>query len=90
MTAEGRSLWGFDTKLDKFLDAEMIKGMDNLYYTTWFTSKEKCILIAYSDIANPDNAQTKWYMEFKSPNMFVMTTLINNKPVKVETWTRVK
>jgi hypothetical protein len=90
ITAEGRSLWGYNTKLDKFLDAEMIKGMDNVYYATWFTSKEKCISIEYSDIANPDNVQTKWYMEFKSPNMFVMTTIINNKSVKAETWTRVK
>jgi hypothetical protein len=89
-TSEGKSLWGYDTKLDKFLNSEMIKGMDNEFYASWFTTKNKCLMFAYGDIANPENAKTKWDMEFKSQNLFVMTTTINNKPVKVETWTRIK
>jgi len=88
--SEGKSLWGYDTKLDKFLNAEMIKGMDNEFYASWFINKTKCLMFAYGDISNPENAKTKWDMEFKSQNLFVMTTTINNKPVKVETWTRVK
>jgi hypothetical protein len=88
--SEGKSLWGYDTKLDKFLNAEMIKGMDNEFYASWFTTKNKCLMFAYGDISNPENAKTKWDMEFKSQNLFVMTTTINNKPVKVETWTRIK
>jgi len=28
--------------------------------------------------------------EFKSPDMFVETTIVNNKPVKTDTFTRVK
>ena len=88
--SEGKSLWGYDTKLDKFLNAEMIKGMDNEFYASWFINKTKCLMFAYGDISNPENAKTKWDMEFKSQNLFVMTTTINNKPVKVETWKRIK
>jgi uncharacterized protein (DUF2147 family) len=87
---EGKQLWGYDKNLDKYTMSEMIKGMDNALYSSWFTSKNKCVMIFYSDILNPDNASMKYEVEFKSPDMLIQTTIKNNKPVKVDTMTRVK
>jgi hypothetical protein len=87
---DGKQLWGYDKKLDKCSMCEMIKGMDNSVYLSWFTSDSKCSMLSYGDISNPDNASPRWEVEFKSPDMFLQTTIINNKPVKVDTYTRVK
>ena len=87
---DGKQLWGYDKKLDKWSMSEMIKGMDNSVYLSWFTTKSKATMLSYSDISNPDNASTKWDVEFKSPDMFLQTLIINNKPVKVDTYKRVK
>jgi hypothetical protein len=87
---EGKILWGYDNNLDKYIMSEMIKGMDNLIYSSWFISYNKCAMFSYNDISNPDMASTKWEVEFKSPDMFVETTLKNNKPVKVDIFNRVK
>jgi hypothetical protein len=87
---EGKQLWGYDKNLDKYTMSEMIKGMDNALYSSWFTSKNKCSMIYYSDILNPANASKKYELEFKSPDMLVQTTIVNNNSVKVDTMTRVK
>jgi hypothetical protein len=87
---EGKSLWGYDKNLDKCVMSEMIKGMDNLVYSSWFISNNKCAMFSYNDISNPDMASTKWEVEFKSHDMFTQTTIKNNKPVKVDTFKRIK
>jgi hypothetical protein len=90
IVSEVKSLWGYNTDLDKYLNAEMIKGMDNNFYSTWFTTKNICLMIPYSDMNNKDNAALKWTVEFKSSDEFVFTTVLNNKPAKVDTFKRVK
>ncbi len=87
---EGKQLWGYDKNLDKYTMSEMIKGMDNALYSSWFTSKNKCAMIFYSDILSPDNASMKYEVEFKSPDTLVQTTIVNNKPTKIDTMTRIK
>jgi hypothetical protein len=87
---EGKQLWGYDKNLDKYIWSEMFKGMDNVFYTSWFTSKNKCTMLYFGDISNPDNATTKWDIEFKSPDMFIQNMIMNNKIVKVDKCTRVK
>jgi hypothetical protein len=87
---EGKQLWGYDKNLDKYTMSEMIKGMDNTLYSSWFTSKNKGVMIFYSDILNPDNASMKYEVEFKSPDTLVQTTIVNNKPTKIDTITRIK
>jgi len=87
---EGKSLWGYDKILDKCVMSEMIKGMDNLIYSSWFIGKNKCAMFSFNDISNPDMASTKWEVEFKSPDIFIQTTIKNNKSVKIDTFTRVK
>ena len=87
---EGKLLWGYDNNLDKYFMYQMIKDVDNLSYSSWFKSNNKCAMFSYNDISNPEIASTKWEFEFKSPDLFIQTEIKNNTPVKVYTYTRVK
>ncbi len=87
---DGKQLWGYDKKLDKCSMSEMIKGMDNSVYLSWFTSNNKATMLSYGDISNPDNASTKWDVEFKSPDLFVEKMIVNGKLLKTFTMTRIK
>lgn len=87
---EGKQLWGYDKNLDKYIMSEMIKGMDNALYSSWFTSKNKCTMIFYSDILSPNNASMKYEVEFTSPDKLVQTTIVNNKPTKIDTMTKMQ
>jgi hypothetical protein len=86
---EGKQLCGYDKKIDKIIFAHLIKGMDMELYAVWFISHKKFVIIPFSDISNPEKASIRWEGEFKSPDMYVETTIINNKPTKTETYTRV-
>ena len=87
---EGKGLYGYDKNIDKFIIAGLTKGEDIGIYAFWFTSNSKYELVPYSDLSSPANASFKVEGEFKSPDMIVETTIMNNKPVKTDTWTRVK
>jgi hypothetical protein len=87
---EGKQLCGYDKKMDKIIFAHLIKGMDMELYAVWFISHKKFVIIPFSDISNPEKASIRWEGEFESPDMYIETTIINNKPIKIETYTRVK
>jgi hypothetical protein len=87
---EGKQLWGYDKKLDKIVNSSEVKGQDMGIYGIWFISKNKYIGVQYSDISNPQEASTKWEGEFKSPDTYVETMIVNNKAVRTDTYTRVK
>jgi len=87
---EAKQLWGYDKKVDKYIVTQMIKGMGIEFYAFWFTSKNKYIMLPYSDISNPEKASVKWEAEFKSPDLCVETYSVNNKPIKTYSITRVK
>jgi hypothetical protein len=87
---EGKDLWGYDRSIDKYLWAEVTKGKDIEIRAIWFTSNSKYKVIKYSDISNPEKAYWKIDGEFKSPNLIVETIIENNKPIRTDTWTRVK
>jgi hypothetical protein len=87
---EARQLWGYDKDLDKCIIAELIKGMDLMIYASWFTSKNKGLVVPKSDINNPDNASIKWEFEFKSNDSYGLANFVNNKLVKTEVWNRIK
>ena len=91
MIGEGKQLWGYDKKLDKIIFASELKGQEGLGITAlWFISKNKYVGVPYSDISNPENASLKWEGEFKSPDTYVETHLLNNNPVTTDTYTRIK
>ena len=88
--AEGKQLWGYDKKVDKCIISELFKGGDIMIYATWFSSNNKCEMLPSNEISNPEKASLKVVSELKSTDSFIQTTLVNNKPVKVDTYTRVK
>jgi hypothetical protein len=88
--SEAKQLWGYDKKIDKYTVSYLIKGMDMENIAFWFISKNKFEVIPLSDISNPEMASWKYEGEFKSPDMYVETLIVNNKPVKTEIYTRVK
>ena len=90
MISEGKQLWGYDKKLDKIVNAYELKGQDLGIVAFWFISKNKYVGVPYSDISNPQEASTKWEGEFKSPDTYVETHIVNNKPVRTDTYTRIK
>jgi len=90
IVAEGKQLLGYDKTIDKYIQAEMVKGMDIEIVAIWFISENKYESIPYSDISNPEKASIKWEGEFKSPDLIVETTMSDSKPVKTWTFTRVK
>ena len=87
---EGKGLYGYDKNIDKCINTSMSKGQDIAVYAFWFTSKDKYVEFLYSNMLNPEKATFKVEGEFKSSDMVVETTIINNNPVKTDSWTRVK
>ncbi len=87
---EGKQIWGYDKKADRFILSELNIGVDNGINASWFVSKNKCEMLPFGDISNPVNASLKWEDEFKSPDMFLHKTIINNNIVKTDTYVRVK
>ena len=87
---EGKQLLGYDESTDKFIDAELIKGKEINIFVLWFISKNKCVIYFYSDISNPERATFKEELEFKTPDLFLETIKINNKPDKTYAFTRIK
>ena len=87
---EGKEFAGYDKRSDKYIAAQMFKGKDIEIYALWFTSKNKCILLPFSNISNPEAASFKTESTFVSPDTEIDTIFINNKPVKTETWTKVR
>jgi hypothetical protein len=87
---EGKEFAGYDIRFDKYIAAQMFKGKDIDLYAVWFTSKNKCVLIPFGDISNPESASFRTESTFISPDIEIDTTFVNNKPVKTEKWTRLK
>ncbi len=87
---EGKQLLGYDNSTDKFIDVELIKGKEINIFALWFISKNKCVIHLYRDISNPEGASFKEELEFKTPDLFLETIMINNKPDKTYAFTRLK
>ena len=88
---EGKQLWGYDTGAGKFTMVEMMKGVDNAIYSTWFDTKSTCTMQFYGPRKTASNGDTwEWKIEFKNPDMFVETILKNNKPTQTITVNRIK
>jgi len=86
---ENKQLWGFD-KTDEGIGIQMIKGGITEMYAFWWTSNNKYLFIPYNYISNPEKASFKIEGEIKSPDMFITTTIVNNKLARTNTYTRVK
>ncbi len=87
---KGNNFGGMTKKLINSFYLLSLTGMDSGTHGLWFTSKSKFIIIPLSDISNPEKASFKLDTEFKSPDMFIQKTIVNNKIVKTDTFNRVK
>ncbi len=87
---EGKALSSYDKRIDKQVAASLEKGKDIAILAYWFTSDVKYIGMDYNAISNPEKAPWKIEGEIKSPDMFIETIFVNNKPIKTDSWKRVK
>jgi hypothetical protein len=87
---EGKQLWGYVKEIDKYILAVTTEGHDIGIFVFWFTAKNKWIWLPYGSMSNPEKASVKYEGEFKSPDTFAETTIVNNKPAITYTYTRVK
>jgi len=87
---EAKQLFGYEKKTDKYVAANLVKGMDIEIWALWFTSNNKYVITYYSDISNPDKSSFKMDGEFKSPNVYTETYIMNGKPIMTYTYIRVK
>jgi hypothetical protein len=87
---EGKQLWGYVKGIDKYIVAVITEKPDIEIYAFWFTTTSKYLMLQYADITNSEKASIKYEGEFKSPETFVETFFMNNKPIKTYGYTRVK
>ena len=88
--SEGKFLQGYDKSTDKCIYVELSLTGDIELNATWFISSTKYKYLPFSDISNFEKASYKIEGEFKSPDMFVETTLRNNIITQIETYIRIK
>lgn len=85
----GNELLGYDKNSDRIITARLSKSSPNIEITSWcWTSKNIFEGVMFQDIGNPPNATFIMKIEFKSPDLFVMTTIQNNNVVSAYTYTR--
>ena len=87
---EGKQLWGYVKGIDKYIVAAINEKPDVEINAVWFVSKYKYVSISFSDLSNPEKASFKVEGDIKSPDIFTETTIVNDKPFRTDTWTRVK
>jgi len=87
---EAKQLFGYEKKTDKYVAANLVKGMDIEIWALWFTSNNKYVITYYSDISNPDKSSFKMDGEFISPNVYTETYIMNGKPIMTYRYTKVK
>ena len=87
---ERKEFAGYNKEYDKYISAQMTKGEEIEMSAYWFTSKNKCIQVPFEYILNPEKASYRIEIEFKSPDIAVAISIVNNKTISVDTWTRVK
>jgi len=80
---EGNQLWAYDNKVEKFI-------YDAGNSALWFTSKNISVLVQSNEMADPDRAISKLEMEFKSPDVFLQRSIVNNHIFKTDTYKRIK
>jgi hypothetical protein len=86
-----KGLWGYDEINDKIINAGIWNYSPNISIDAiWFTSKNIGEGVSFKYLSNPQNAPSKTKAEFKSPDIFIMSNLQNDKIVAAWTFNRVK
>lgn len=83
---EGKGLYGYDSSIDKIVEAGITKGKDIGVYVMWFITERKFVLVPYDDLLNPEKASFRMEGEFRDPDILVEIDFRENKAVKTKTW----
>lgn len=87
---EGKQLWAYDKKSDKVVHMSIIDGVRLSVFTSWFTSKNKYIMVPYSGTSNSDETGGFIIGEFTAPDSLTETMFVNGQTLWSETYSRVK
>lgn len=87
---EGIGLFGYDSESDKIIEATLLKGADIITNLFWFTSENTCEGVPFEYMSNPGNADLRWKIEFKTPDMWVVETTENNNTIRTDTLYRMR
>ena len=87
---EGKGLYGYDSSIDKIVEAGIPKGKDIGVYVMWFITESKFVLIPFNDLANPEKASFRMEGEFRPPDILVEIDFRESKAVKTKTWKNTK
>lgn len=91
VTIDAKSLLGYDKENDRLIEAVIDAQSPEIYLCPcWFTSTNSFIQILWKDMADPDNADIKWAIEFTNPDSFVITEIRNNLKGEPHTYLRAK
>jgi hypothetical protein len=86
---EGKGLFGYDKESDKIIEATVLYGSDIISNAYWFTSENICKGVQFKYISNPENSVLRWDIEFKTPDVWVVTSIEDNKTIEIDTLFRV-
>ena len=87
---EGRQLWGYDRRLDKYVVAQLETGRDIWLMAFWFTSGNSYLVTSLSDASEPDKAFFKVEGVINSPASFTETWIMNGKVMITYDYWRLK
>jgi hypothetical protein len=87
---EGKQLWGYDSKLDKYVGFDLMKGRDVQILVLWFISNNKYIGTDFNNISDPDKSSWKVEGEIKSSDTFSETWFMYGKPLMTIDLKRIK
>jgi hypothetical protein len=83
---EGKGLYGYDSMIDKIVEAGITKGKNIGVYVMWFITETKFVLIPYNELENPEKASFRMEGEFIEPDILVEIDFRGNKALKTKTW----
>lgn len=87
---EGKQKWEYDRKTDKNTGTQAVSGKDEPIGLLWFTAKNRYVIVSYTDNAKPENISYKIEGEFKGPDTFIQTNIVNGKPLNTYTFKRIR
>jgi hypothetical protein len=91
VTIGAKSVMGYDKENDRLIESVIFNGSPEIFLCPcWFTSTNSFTQISWKDVTNPEKANLKWIVEFKSPDSFVLTEIKNNQMGKSYTYTKAK
>jgi hypothetical protein len=82
---EGKGLFGYDKETDKIIEATLLSGSDIICNAYWFISENKCKGVPFKYLSNPENSVLRWEIEFKTPDMWVVTSIEDNNAFEIDT-----